>query len=81
MPPPSPILPPRVLLAGVVMPSGWHFLGRFLRRGKPFLFYFDIVKCASPLVLLEFQCPTTQVFLDAPTTLLFSLKKEKNAPK
>ncbi|KFQ11331.1 Choline transporter-like 2, partial [Leptosomus discolor] len=28
---------------------------------KPFLFYFDIVKCASPLVLLEFQCPTTQV--------------------
>uniref|UniRef100_A0A8B9DVB3 Choline transporter-like protein n=1 Tax=Anser cygnoides TaxID=8845 RepID=A0A8B9DVB3_ANSCY len=32
---------------------------------KPFLFYFDIVKCASPLVLLEFQCPTTQVLLDA----------------
>ncbi|XP_054509631.2 choline transporter-like protein 2 isoform X2 [Agelaius phoeniceus] len=28
---------------------------------KPFLFYFDIVKCASPLVLLEFQCPTTQI--------------------
>uniref|UniRef100_A0A8B9QZQ5 Choline transporter-like protein n=1 Tax=Anas platyrhynchos TaxID=8839 RepID=A0A8B9QZQ5_ANAPL len=30
-------------------------------EGKPFLFYFDIVKCASPLVLLEFQCPTTQI--------------------
>uniref|UniRef100_A0A4W4FF75 Choline transporter-like protein n=1 Tax=Electrophorus electricus TaxID=8005 RepID=A0A4W4FF75_ELEEL len=27
---------------------------------KPFLFYFNIMKCASPLVLLEFQCPTTQ---------------------
>lgn len=30
-------------------------------RNKPFLFYFNIVKCASPLVLLEFQCPTPQV--------------------
>lgn len=30
-------------------------------RKKPFLFYFNIMKCASPLVLLEFQCPTTQV--------------------
>uniref|UniRef100_A0A8C3UPL4 Choline transporter-like protein n=1 Tax=Catharus ustulatus TaxID=91951 RepID=A0A8C3UPL4_CATUS len=30
-------------------------------QNKPFLFYFDIVKCASPLVLLEFQCPTTQI--------------------
>uniref|UniRef100_A0A7N6A355 Choline transporter-like protein n=1 Tax=Anabas testudineus TaxID=64144 RepID=A0A7N6A355_ANATE len=28
---------------------------------KPLLFYFNILKCASPLVLLEFQCPTTQV--------------------
>ncbi|KAL1781696.1 choline transporter 2 isoform X2 [Sigmodon hispidus] len=28
---------------------------------KPFLFYFNIVKCASPLVLLEFQCPTPQI--------------------
>lgn len=31
-------------------------------RKKPLLFYFNILKCASPLVLLEFQCPTTQVF-------------------
>lgn len=37
------------------------FLPALLCRKKPFLFYFDIVKCASPLVLLEFQCPTTQV--------------------
>uniref|UniRef100_A0A8D0AHH1 Choline transporter-like protein n=1 Tax=Sander lucioperca TaxID=283035 RepID=A0A8D0AHH1_SANLU len=28
---------------------------------KPVLFYFNIMKCASPMVLLEFQCPTTQV--------------------
>ncbi|KAM5170369.1 choline transporter-like protein 2 isoform 3-T3 [Mantella aurantiaca] len=28
---------------------------------KPFLFYFNIMKCASPLVLLEFQCPTPQI--------------------
>ena len=26
------------------------------------LFYFNIMKCASPMVLLEFQCPTTQVW-------------------
>uniref|UniRef100_A0A8C7YWP5 Choline transporter-like protein n=1 Tax=Oryzias sinensis TaxID=183150 RepID=A0A8C7YWP5_9TELE len=27
---------------------------------KSMVFYFNILKCASPLVLLEFQCPTTQ---------------------
>lgn len=32
-------------------------------RKKPLLFYFNILKCASPLVLLELQCPTTQVRL------------------
>ncbi|XP_033480064.1 choline transporter-like protein 2 isoform X1 [Epinephelus lanceolatus] len=31
---------------------------------KPLLFYFNILKCASPLVLLEFQCPTTQVCVE-----------------
>ncbi|XP_046893884.1 choline transporter-like protein 2 isoform X3 [Hypomesus transpacificus] len=31
---------------------------------KPFLFYFNIMKCASPLVLLEFQCPTTQMCVE-----------------
>ncbi|XP_055014084.1 choline transporter-like protein 2 isoform X2 [Boleophthalmus pectinirostris] len=31
---------------------------------KPFLFYFNILKCASPLVLLEFQCPTTQLCVE-----------------
>ncbi|XP_062840986.1 choline transporter-like protein 2 isoform X4 [Trichomycterus rosablanca] len=31
---------------------------------KPFLFYFNILKCASPVVLLEFQCPTTQICVE-----------------
>uniref|UniRef100_A0A8C2PRR3 Choline transporter-like protein n=1 Tax=Cyprinus carpio TaxID=7962 RepID=A0A8C2PRR3_CYPCA len=31
---------------------------------KPLLFYFNILKCASPLVLLEFQCPTTQICVE-----------------
>uniref|UniRef100_A0A8C9JBU6 Choline transporter-like protein n=1 Tax=Panthera tigris altaica TaxID=74533 RepID=A0A8C9JBU6_PANTA len=31
---------------------------------KPYLFYFNIVKCASPLVLLEFQCPTPQICVE-----------------
>uniref|UniRef100_A0A8C5HUV4 Choline transporter-like protein n=1 Tax=Gouania willdenowi TaxID=441366 RepID=A0A8C5HUV4_GOUWI len=33
-------------------------------EGKPMLFYFNIMKCASPLVLLEFQCPTTQICVE-----------------
>ncbi|XP_068434871.1 choline transporter-like protein 2 isoform X2 [Clinocottus analis] len=31
---------------------------------KPVLFYFNIMKCASPMVLLEFQCPTTQMCVE-----------------
>uniref|UniRef100_A0A8C2Q112 Choline transporter-like protein n=1 Tax=Cyprinus carpio TaxID=7962 RepID=A0A8C2Q112_CYPCA len=31
---------------------------------KPLLFYFNILKCASPLVLLELQCPTTQICVE-----------------
>ncbi|KAM9457402.1 choline transporter-like protein 2 isoform 1-T1 [Clarias gariepinus] len=30
-------------------------------ENRPYLFYFNIMKCASPVVLLEFQCPTTQI--------------------
>uniref|UniRef100_A0A3P8ZC57 Choline transporter-like protein n=1 Tax=Esox lucius TaxID=8010 RepID=A0A3P8ZC57_ESOLU len=29
---------------------------------KPILFFFNILKCASPAVLINLQCPTTQVF-------------------
>lgn len=44
---------------------GWYSCSCFCcsphDRKKPLLFYFNILKCASPLVLLELQCPTTQV--------------------
>ncbi|XP_049644423.1 choline transporter-like protein 2 [Suncus etruscus] len=33
-------------------------------ENKPYLFYFNIVKCASPMVLLEFQCPTPQICVE-----------------
>ncbi|KAF4092704.1 hypothetical protein AMELA_G00023950 [Ameiurus melas] len=33
-------------------------------ENKPYLFYFNILKCASPVVLLEFQCPTTQICVE-----------------
>uniref|UniRef100_A0A673AEZ9 Choline transporter-like protein n=1 Tax=Sphaeramia orbicularis TaxID=375764 RepID=A0A673AEZ9_9TELE len=29
---------------------------------KPILFYFNILKCANPAILINLQCPTTQVF-------------------
>ncbi|XP_048101785.1 choline transporter-like protein 2 isoform X2 [Alosa alosa] len=31
---------------------------------KTKLFYFNIMKCANPMVLLEFQCPTTQLCVE-----------------
>ncbi|KPP65219.1 choline transporter-like protein 2-like, partial [Scleropages formosus] len=42
---------------------------------KPFLFYFNIMKCASPLVLLEFQCPTTQICVEKCPDRFLTLKK------
>ncbi|KAM4635297.1 choline transporter-like protein 2 isoform 2-T2 [Polymixia lowei] len=33
-------------------------------ENKRVLFYFNIMKCASPMVLLEFQCPTTQMCVE-----------------
>ncbi|XP_066520288.1 choline transporter-like protein 2 isoform X2 [Hoplias malabaricus] len=46
---------------------------------KPLLFYFNIMKCASPLVLLEFQCPTTQICVEkCPDRFLTLLKAMKN---
>ncbi|KAM7386283.1 hypothetical protein PAMA_009090 [Pampus argenteus] len=33
-------------------------------ENKRLLFYFNIMKCASPMVLLEFQCPTTQMCVE-----------------
>ncbi|XP_015204583.1 choline transporter-like protein 2 isoform X2 [Lepisosteus oculatus] len=43
------------------------------------LFYFNIMKCASPLVLLEFQCPTTQICVDeCPDRFMTLLKAYAN---
>ncbi|CAL8238760.1 unnamed protein product, partial [Lota lota] len=44
---------------------------------KPLLFYFNILKCASPLVLLEFQCPTTQLCVESCPTKHLTLLKAK----
>uniref|UniRef100_A0A7N6C3F5 Choline transporter-like protein n=1 Tax=Anabas testudineus TaxID=64144 RepID=A0A7N6C3F5_ANATE len=41
--------------------SRGQFCGQAGTPNKPLLFYFNIMKCASPMVLLEFQCPTPQV--------------------
>ncbi|MCJ8750150.1 hypothetical protein PDJAM_G00259250 [Pangasius djambal] len=44
---------------------------------KPLLFYFNILKCASPLVLLEFQCPTTQICVEKCPDRFLTLVKAK----
>ncbi|XP_070780077.1 choline transporter-like protein 2 isoform X3 [Enoplosus armatus] len=46
---------------------------------KPLLFYFNIMKCASPMVLLEFQCPTTQMCVEkCPTKFMTLIKAYSN---
>ncbi|KAM4675347.1 choline transporter-like protein 2 isoform 3-T3 [Discoglossus pictus] len=35
-----------------------------VNENKPFLFYYNIMKCASPAVLLQFQCPTPQICVE-----------------
>ncbi|KAG7504821.1 hypothetical protein JOB18_017743 [Solea senegalensis] len=42
-------------------------------ENKRLLFYFNIMKCASPMVLLEFQCPTTQICVDKCPTKFMTL--------
>ncbi|XP_053540259.1 choline transporter-like protein 2 isoform X1 [Ictalurus punctatus] len=44
---------------------------------KPLLFYFNILKCASPLVLLELQCPTTQICVEKCPDRFLTLVKAK----
>ncbi|XP_063058155.1 choline transporter-like protein 2 [Engraulis encrasicolus] len=44
---------------------------------KPLLFYFNILKCASPLTLLEFQCPTTQICVDSCPDKFLTLAKAR----
>ncbi|XP_026180240.1 choline transporter-like protein 2 isoform X1 [Mastacembelus armatus] len=46
---------------------------------KPLLFYFNIMKCASPMVLLEFQCPTTQICVEkCPDRFMTLIKAHSN---
>lgn len=46
---------------------------------KPLLFYFNIMKCASPMVLLEFQCPTTQMCVEkCPEKFMTLVKASSN---
>ncbi|KAJ8251761.1 hypothetical protein GJAV_G00225160 [Gymnothorax javanicus] len=40
---------------------------------KPFLFYFNIIKCASPLTLLELHCPTQQICVEKCPTEFMTL--------
>uniref|UniRef100_A0A4W3H6F0 Choline transporter-like protein n=1 Tax=Callorhinchus milii TaxID=7868 RepID=A0A4W3H6F0_CALMI len=35
-------------------------------ENKPFLFFFNLLECTSPVVLLEFRCPTPQVRTSSP---------------
>ncbi|XP_056608537.1 choline transporter-like protein 2 isoform X2 [Triplophysa dalaica] len=58
-------------------------MGQFCGQGnlekKPLLFYFNIMKCASPMVLLEFQCPTPQVCVEkCPDRTMTLLTANKN---
>ncbi|XP_054896788.1 choline transporter-like protein 2 isoform X1 [Poeciliopsis prolifica] len=48
---------------------------------KPLLFYFNILKCASPLVLLEFQCPTPQICVEKCPDRHLNLVKAKLGSK
>uniref|UniRef100_A0A9J8BEG9 Choline transporter-like protein n=1 Tax=Cyprinus carpio carpio TaxID=630221 RepID=A0A9J8BEG9_CYPCA len=41
-----------------------QYCGQGTLEKKPLLFYFNMMKCASPMVLLEFQCPTPQVCVE-----------------
>uniref|UniRef100_A0A8C5FK40 Choline transporter-like protein n=1 Tax=Gadus morhua TaxID=8049 RepID=A0A8C5FK40_GADMO len=64
-------------VAGAVLWAHGPLTCLSLHRKKPLLFYFNIMKCASPMVLLEFQCPTTQVW----TPLLpFSSSSSSQSP-
>ncbi|XP_028449859.1 choline transporter-like protein 5-A isoform X2 [Perca flavescens] len=38
-------------------------VNRMIGRKKPILFYFNILKCANPAILINLQCPTTQMCL------------------
>lgn len=43
-----------------MIPPKISVVARF-HRNKAILFYFNMLKCANPAVLINLQCPTTQV--------------------
>lgn len=43
-----------------MVPSKISLIAHF-HRNKAILFYFNMLKCANPAVLINLQCPTTQV--------------------
>lgn len=46
----------------VLINNGFIYLTySYFSRKKSILFYFNILKCANPAVLVNLQCPTTQV--------------------
>lgn len=49
-------------------------------QNKPNLFYFNILKCASPVVLVEFQCPTTQLCVEECPDRSMTLLQAKAIP-
>nr|XP_057946946.1 choline transporter-like protein 2 isoform X2 [Doryrhamphus excisus] len=51
------------LAVGIVDSDG-NLCGQGSMVNKPFLFYFNILKCIGPQVLVEFQCPTTQICVE-----------------
>ncbi|XP_066498137.1 choline transporter-like protein 2 isoform X2 [Hoplias malabaricus] len=51
-------------------------------ENKPYLFYYNILKCASPMVLVAFQCPTTQICVEeCPSTSITLMTAYSNAEK
>uniref|UniRef100_A0AAR2M037 Choline transporter-like protein n=1 Tax=Pygocentrus nattereri TaxID=42514 RepID=A0AAR2M037_PYGNA len=50
-------------------------------ENKPFLFYFNILKCANPVVLVQFQCPTTQLCVEKCPDRSMSLLSVRNNEK
>lgn len=58
------MLADKTLHGNVLNPSNCTPLVVFiicLHRNKAILFYFNMLKCANPAVLINLQCPTTQV--------------------
>ncbi|XP_054615081.1 choline transporter-like protein 2 isoform X2 [Dunckerocampus dactyliophorus] len=53
--------------------SEGQFCGQGKLKNKTLLFYFNIMKCASPMVLLAFQCPTTQICVEKCPTKFMTL--------